>query len=104
MPAQDYNRYIRLKLSDGSNEMMPFVKLPVSNSDKTIYWKKDRDRYDKLANTYYGNSFYDFFINFANPDYLTEWDIPDGALIRIPFPLNTIKSFYENYLDNYMKK
>ena len=104
MPAQDYNRYSRLGLSDGSNEMMPFVKIPKSNSDKTIYWNKERNRYDKLANTYYGNPFYDCFISLANPEYLCEWDIPDGALIRIPFPLSSIKAYYENYLDLYMKK
>lgn len=101
---QDYNRYLRLKLPDGTNEMMPFVKMPNSNSDKTIFWNKERDRYDKLANTYYGNVFYDFFINYANPEYLSEWDIPDGALIRIPFPLATIKSYYESFLDSYIKK
>lgn len=104
MSKQDYNRYLRLNLSDGTNEMMPFVKIPKNNSDKTIYWNKERDRYDKYANIYYGNPFFDFFISLANPDYLSEWDIPDGTLIRIPFPLSRVKSFYENYLDNYMKK
>ena len=95
MPAQDYNRYLRLKLSDGTLEMMPFITIPTSNSDKTINWNSGRNRYDKLANTYYGNPFFDFLISYANPQYITEWDIPDGALIRIPFPLNTIITYYE---------
>jgi hypothetical protein len=104
MPTQDYNRYLRLNLSNGLTEMMPFVAIPKSNSDKTIYWNKEHDRFDKLANVYYENPFYDFFITFGNPEYLSEFDIPDGALIRIPFPISTVKAYYENFLDNYMKK
>jgi hypothetical protein len=39
--------------------------------------------------------FYDFLILYGNKIYLTEFDIPDGALIRIPFPLSKVKADYE---------
>ena len=43
----------------------------------------------------YSNPFYDFLILYANKIYLNEFDIPDGALIRIPFPLSKVKADYE---------
>ena len=49
---------------------------------------------DKFAQKYYGNPFYDFLILYAN-GYMSEFDIPDGTLIRIPFPLAKVKADYE---------
>jgi hypothetical protein len=37
---------------------------------------------------------YDWLILYANPDYLIEFDIPDGTIIRIPFPLERALSEY----------
>ena len=98
MPAPDYKRYSILKNSDGTTDMMPFVPLPVRASDKYEYWNTNFSRLDKLAQKYYGNPFYDFLILYANPSYVNEFDIPDNALIRIPFPLIQVKSDYETKL------
>ena len=94
----DYNRYNLLKNSDGSIDMLPFIELPLNNSDKYERWKYGYSRLDKIANYYYGNPFYDFFILLANPSYISEYDIPDNTLIRIPFPIEKVKSDYENIL------
>jgi len=83
---------------------MPFVSLPVNQSDKFEYWNTEFSRLDKLSQKYYGNPFYDFLILYANPDYVTEFDIPDGALIRIPFPLQKTKADYEAILTSYKKQ
>jgi hypothetical protein len=97
MPNIDYDRYAILKNDDGTIDAMPFVNLPINSSDKYEYWNSDFSRLDKLSQKYYGNPFYDFFIIYAN-GYVSEFDIPDGALIRIPFPLSKVKGDYEAIL------
>ena len=100
MSQRDYNRYDLLKNGDGTTSLMPFVYLPSNLSDKYETWNTEFYRLDKLSQKYYGNPFYDFFILYAN-GYLSEFDIPDGALIRIPFPLDKVKSDYEAILNAY---
>ena len=98
MPYVDYSRYSILKNGDGTTDSMPFIKLPVNPSDKYEFWNTTYSRMDKLSQKYYGNPFYDFLILYANPEFVNEFDIPDGTLIRIPFPLSKVKSDYEALL------
>jgi hypothetical protein len=100
MANRDYNRYQILENSNGTFSPMPFVYLPLNQSDKYENWNVQFYRLDKLSEKYYGSPFYDFFILYAN-GYLSEFDIPDGQLIRIPFPLAKVKSDYETILNSY---
>ena len=104
MPHIDYNRYAILKNNDGTTDAMPFVRLPINSSDKFEYWNTNFSRFDKLAMKYYGNPFYDFLILYANPEYVNEFDIPDGVLIRVPFPLTKVKADYEAILTAFKKQ
>jgi len=101
MPYRDYNRYEILKKSDGSTESMPFVDLPINSTDKYEFWNTNYSRLDNLSQKYYGNPFYDFLILYANNIYVNEFDIPDNALIRIPFPLDKAKTDYELIVSRY---
>ena len=101
MAQIDYNRYSLLQNSDGTIDPMPFVKLPVNPSDKYEYWNLNFSRLDKLSEKYYGSPFYDFLILLANSEYLSEWEIPDNKLIRIPFPLAKVKADYEALITAY---
>lgn len=98
MSKRDYNRYELYINLEGGIDQIPYVKIPENESDKYIKWDSRINRFDKLSNKYYNNPFYDFLILFANPQYLNEFDINDGALIRIPFPLEKAKLDYENGL------
>ena len=104
MAQIDYDRYAFLKNEDGTISPMPFVPLPERSSDKYEYWNTSRSRLDKLAQKYYGNPFYDFLILYANPLYISEFEIPDGTLIRIPFPLAQARSDYETKLERIRKQ
>jgi hypothetical protein len=97
MPQKDYNRYAILTNANGTTDQMPFVTLPVNPSDKYENWNTEYSRLDKVSQKYYGSPFYDFLILYAN-GYMSEFDIPDGQLIRIPFPLSKVKSDYESAL------
>lgn len=98
MGYNDYKRYALLDNSNGIKEEMPFINISVSNTDKYEFWKENKSRYDILSQKYYGNPFYDFLILYANPNYLSQFDIPTDTLIRIPFPLNRALSEYENVI------
>jgi hypothetical protein len=99
MPQLDYNRYAILQNSDGTTDRMPFVPIPVSPSDKYEEWVLGRSRLDKLSKKYYDNPFYDFLILYANPQFISEFDIADGYVLRIPFPLSTARQNYEAELN-----
>jgi hypothetical protein len=103
MAQRDYDRYAILTNSNGTTGTMPYVNLPQNASDKFESWNTEYSRLDKLSQKYYGSPFYDFFILYAS-GYLSEFDIPDGTLIRIPFPLNKVKSDYENALATYRQQ
>jgi len=94
----DYDRYEIYRNNNGSIDQLPFVKIPNSTSDKYVNWKLGVDRLDKLAKRYYNNEFYDFIILLANPEYISEFDIENGDVIRIPFPLERARTEYENGL------
>lgn len=98
MAKTDYDRYEILKNQDGTIDMLPFVKISEADSDLTETWNRDRSRLEKLANKYYANPFYDFLILYANPEYTDQFDIPDGKVIRIPFPFERAKNEWENFL------
>jgi len=104
MPYKDYDRYSILRNSDGTINPMPFVDLPINSSDKYETWNPENSRLDKLSQKYYGNPFYDFLILYANNIYVSEFDIPEGALIRIAFPLSKAKSDYESILTTYINE
>jgi len=98
MIRNNYNRYEIFTNDTGDADQLPFVEIPVALSDKYEVWNEGINRYDKYSQKYYNDPFYDFFILFANPEYISEFDIPDGTLIRIPFPLDRAKKVYEDGL------
>jgi len=100
MPKRDFDRYEILTNNDGSIDMPPFVEIPVSSADKYEEWKDGFTRMDLLSEKFYNNPFFDFLIMYANPQFISEFDIPDGTVIRIPFPLDRAKLIFENSLSN----
>lgn len=98
MANVDYNRYEIFRNEDDTRDQLPFVAIPQRNSDKFMTWNLGRDRLDKLASKYYGNVFLDFLILYANPQYIDQYDIEDGDVIRIPFPKDAAIKSYEERL------
>ena len=97
---KDYDRYEIYRNENSTIDQLPFIKISERASDKFERWNSIRDRYEKIANRYYRNPFFDFLITYANPQYISEFDIPDGAIIRIPFPLQSVREEYEDKLKN----
>lgn len=98
MTRIDYDRYELFRNPDSTIDQLPFVRLPINQSDKYEKWNITTSRLDKLAQRYYDNAFFDFLILYGNPEYISEFDIPDETVIRIPFPLDKARTDYENGL------
>ena len=95
--ANYYSRY-QLSSANGTQNTIPFIKLEEKRSDKKIAWKEGLSRTDKISQDYYGTPVYGFLIMLANPQYGgLEYDIPNNAVIRVPYPL-------KETLDEYFKK
>ncbi len=91
----DYDRYYLLRGDGDDIEPTPFIRISESSSDKFEVWKKGFSKLYMLSQKYYSSPFYDFLILFANPKHMNEWEIPDGEMIRIPFPIERAKGEYE---------
>ena len=96
-----FNRYNNF-LINGEQTVVPFVKIPSKSSDKRFFYKIGVSRLDKISQEYYGTPFFGWLIQQANPQYSgSEWSIPDGAILTIPFPLLTSLQDYNNELNNH---
>ena len=102
--ASYYDRYSKFK-DDGKKQIIPFIKIESSSTDITIIFQKDTMRMDTLSYKYYGDANYGWLIMLANPKFGSlEYNIPDNAVLRIPYPLSTAISRYENAVDKYKEE
>ena len=92
--ANYYDRYKNFR-ANNSMKPIPGLTLPASSGDKTIIYKLGDTRLDKVSDSYYNTPYYGWLIMLANPQYGgLEFNIPDQALIRVPFPFeNAINSY-----------
>jgi len=101
MSSLYFNRYNNF-LINGVQTVVPFVKLPPKASDKNYVYRTNVSRLDKISQELYGSPFFWWLILAANPQYGgLEWNIPDKALLVIPFPLISSVQDYEAELNNY---
>lgn len=98
---QYYNRYTTF-LINGKQTVVPFVNLPSKPSDKVYIYKTAQSRTDKMSQQYYGTPFFGWLILQANPQYGgLEFNIPDGAVLIVPFPLVASLQDYNTALNTY---
>lgn len=94
----EFKRYEIFSNEDGTTDQIPFVTISERDSDKYEKFKLGFTRFDKVALKYYGNETDDFFILQANPQFISEFDIEDGTVYRIPFPITKVKKEYNDKL------
>ena len=96
-----YNRYQQFFVN-GEQLVVPFVTLPSKTSDQRYIYRTGISRLDKVSQEYYGTPFFSWLILQANPQYGgLENNIPDGAVLNIPYPLITSLQDYKLAVDNY---
>lgn len=95
-----YDRYQKLR-TNGIVKLMPNVTIEKANSDLKIIFNKNKMRLDMLSYKYYGDANYAWLILLANAKYGSmEFSIPNGVILRIPYPLSNAISRYENSLNS----
>jgi hypothetical protein len=96
-----FNRYNTF-LINGRQTVVPYVKIPAKTSDKNYIYIQNVSRLDKISQELYGSPLFGWLIMAANPQYGgLEWNIPDRALLVVPFPLIASIQDYEAELSNH---
>lgn len=81
------NRYESIDITKVTG--FPNTKIPVRSTD--VYIRKTiADRLDILAYRYYSDSTLYWIILLANPTYSLPDRIPNGSILRIPLPLQSV--------------
>lgn len=94
-----YDRYKRFR-GNGRVSIPPFVKIIEKKSDYFEEYRRGITRLDLLSYDYYGDANYDWLILMANPSAGgVEFEIPDGTILRIPYPLETTLEAYNKEID-----
>ena len=101
MGKEYYDRYQKFKVN-GSYKPLPFIKLDTKPTDKTVVYRSQFSRLDKLSQIYYDNPYHGWLILLANPQYGgVEENIPDKEIIRIPFPFRDSLQQYIDKVEEY---
>ena len=96
-----FDRYSPFK-SNGNVSIVPYINIPIKKTDKRVKYDKKTMRFDRLSYDYYGDPDYAWLIMQANPEYGSiENFIPDGVILRIPYPLNETINTYLNDIITY---
>jgi len=104
MANQYYDRYQSFR-ADGEIKKIPLIKIDKSSTDLYIKFDKNKMRLDSLSYKYFGDANYGWLLLLANPQFGSmEFEIPDGVLFRIPYPLQTALLSYERNVNEYFGK
>jgi hypothetical protein len=96
-----YNRYQNFLLN-GQQTVVPNVKLPSKTTDKKYVYRQGMSRLDKISYEFYNTPYFGWLIQMANPNLGSmENNIPDGAVLIIPFPLVQSLQDYKNAIDTH---
>lgn len=99
--ANYYNRYTDFNIN-GENLTVPFLKLPSKSTDKKVIYKVNQSRLDRLSDLFYGSPYFGWLILQANPSVGgLEWNIKDGQVLIVPYPLVTSLQNYKQAVDDY---
>ena len=98
---QNYNRYNEF-LINGEQSVVPYISISSKSSDKRYIYKVGQSRLDKMSQQYYGTPYFGWLIMSANPNFGgQEWNISDGSILTIPFPLVASLQDYNNQLETH---
>lgn len=91
-----YDRYKFFRSGGFVPGRVPFAEIPESGSDLRVVYDRGRDRMDLMAYRYYGDPDLGWLILQGNPSVGGfEFEIPNGAVLRIPYPKDDALRRYE---------
>jgi len=90
-----FSRYSQLAFN-GNMRSFPKVLISKRSTDIYVTFNSNKTRLDRLAAEIYGDDTLYWIILLANPNYYMEFDIPNGAVIRIPNPVSDVIVEFNN--------
>ena len=97
-----YRRYGKF-LINGTQTVVPYVNIGSRPSDQKYVYRAGQSRLDKISYEKYESPFFGWLIQLANPIYGgLETNIPDGAVLIIPYPLISALQGYKSALDTHI--
>ena len=93
------SRYAKLKVN-GEMRSFPKVKINIRSTDIYVTYNPSKTRLDRMAADAYGDDTLYWIILLANPQYYMEFDIPSGAVIRIPNPIADVLTEFNSKILN----
>lgn len=101
MAREYFNRY-QFFIEDSEFKIVPGIQIPIKGTDKYTFYKKGKDRLDKISQEYYNSPVFGWLILMANPEVGgLEFEIPNNSLLRVPFPLTTTLQDYKRSVELY---
>ena len=98
-----YDRYSQFR-NGNEIELVPFGKVRPKDTDHFEVYRKNKSRLDLISSQYYNNPNYGWLILQANPGVGSmEYEIPDGTLLRIPYPLALSIEDYRDSIEEYYR-
>lgn len=98
-----YNRYKKFIFNGLVQPQIPFIEIPILDSDLYITYNKHTMRMDVLSYKYYGDANLGWLILQANPSLGGyEFSIEDGVTLRIPYPKDSAITRYEESCNKYL--
>jgi hypothetical protein len=99
---QYFNRYQKF-LINGQQTVVPYVDIGIRTSDQRYIYMKNKSRLDKISLEKYNSPYFGWIILAANPNYGgLETNIPDGAVLIIPYPLINALKDYKSAIDTHI--
>lgn len=96
-----YDRYNRFRVN-GKISVPAQVKISPKATDFFETYNRGVSRLDLISYNYYGDPNYDWLILMANPDVADlEYLIPNGTILRIPYPLDITLESLNKQIDRY---
>ena len=98
-----FDRYSFFR-TNGEVKPVPGIVIQNASSDKFITYEVGKTRMDILSQEYYTNPYHGWLIMRANPQFGgLEFNIPDGSLLRVPFPLDSGLQRYTTAVETHKK-
>lgn len=96
------SRYSLFMENGARTRLVPFIRIPLRNTDKYETFVKDKTRLDLLSYKYYNDANYSWLILQANPQLdPLEQNVPNNTIIRIPYPIEEVMSRYNSDIEEY---
>lgn len=96
MPVSRYSKLI----FNGEIRSSPKIKISNRTTDIYVTYNPNKTRLDRMAADAYGDDTLYWLILLANPQYYMEFDIPAGAVIRIPNPISDVLGEFNSKINN----